>query len=53
LLPSASDFAHGLRLQLVDVDMTAGYAVATMCIRYSGWYFFGTGVSPGVSAGRV
>ena len=37
----------------VDLRDRRRYAVATMCIRYSGWYFFGTGVSPGVSAGRV
>jgi hypothetical protein len=32
----------------------SGYAVGTMCTRYTGWYFFfGSGVSPGVPAGRV
>jgi hypothetical protein len=37
----------------VDPLVERRYAVATMCTRYSGWYFFGVGVSPGVSAGRV
>ena len=37
----------------VDHPVERRYAVHTMCIRSSGWYFFGTGASPGVSAGRA